>query len=649
MKLVIPGKKLLSTDKSDINAPIREQTRKQTTTFANLNGKKRKISSPTRLVSFFRHLLKSHSAKKNIKTRTASEVLSHAKNTRLKQGQWASAVSKGGLNQLAINKLSFAIDTINDMNALGPNLIELKQQLSQKRHNLAVKNANNEAHQPETNPRKIARIKTMNSQLVKQLSHAAKADGVIHPLDQKRLLSEFKSRFVKQTNQQPWQMIRSSFTDGDSLMVSEQRPAAKLILSVDGAEKTQALFPTLSGGGICSATTDAGEHAVNLWTSTFSKGGDCLWAGVRHGTHVAYGIESQKDRKAATKVRARASVLAALTLKPDLIRRWEQNPNEAIPLNLVSVSQLTPTPEWMMKLYGGSVERGMVAEQIEAFEALAEESPLSFSIKAADGSHKTLNIDLNILCLNLGVNKVAVDHQLSAITGGWKVSDTYNRKALTQLTGDIDDKTETLGGWTGDFLLEQERRMDQLHHEIQNLRDDANVSRSAGDAERAELLESNADNLRKAYKSINTTVCIVRQLSKQVRGLFKSGEHRKEGVNAYKMATRLLLLTHFINGVPLYNCKSGKDRTGMLDAQVKLLIAQIERGGNSSVPEPDAPLTDSERQLFQHILLNSGNHEIQALNTGRPGYMINVASVKKQVGNPDVWGDVVGSSGAVRS
>ncbi len=647
MKLVNPENNLIPTDKPDTNASVGEKT----TTLAKVNGKERQISHSAHPASFFRHLFGSQSKENDIKTRSVSEALTHAKNARLEQGQWLSAISKGGLNQLEINKLSFAIDTINAMKspAPGPQLIQLKQALSHKRDELLAENGKNDAHQPETDPRKIVRIKKMNSQLVKQLLDAAKADGIMHSLDKKGLLSEFKLRFIEKTNQQPWQTVRSSFTDGNSPMVSEQCPAARLVLSVDGTEKTQALFPALSGGGICSATTDADQHAVNLWTSTFSKGDDCLWAGVRHGTHGAFGIKGQKDREAAAKIRAKQSVLAALTLKPDLIRQWEQNPEKAIPLNLVSVSQLTPTPPWMVKLFGHAIEAKMVKEQIGAFEALAQESPLSFTVKGADGSDKTLNIDLNILCFNFGVNKVAVDHKLSGITGGWKTSDAYNHKALTQLTGDIDNNPEVLGGWINDFLLKQKQLMGQLQQEVQSLRDDADRCRIAGQTDRAEVLGSHADNKQKAYESINRTTSIVSQLGSQVREIFESGKHRKEGVNAYKMSARLLLLTYLINGIPLYNCKSGKDRTGMLDAQVKLLIAQIERSGNCKVPEPDEPLTDSERQLFHHILLNSGNHEIQAINTGRPGYMINATSVRKQVGDPEVWRDVLGSSGAVRS
>ena len=114
------------------------------------------------------------------------------------------------------------------------------------------------------------------------------------------------------------------------------------------------------------------------------------------------------------------------------------------------------------------------------------------------------------------------------------------------------------------------------------------------------------------------------------------------------MPARILLLTNLLEGIPLSNCKSGKDRTGMLDAETKLLAALIKLYGK--VPEPGTMLNESERQLFREILLQSGNLEVQEYNTGRPGYMINgVKSVDKRIGDEEVAIDVRGSSGAVRS
>ena len=51
------------------------------------------------------------------------------------------------------------------------------------------------------------------------------------------------------------------------------------------------------------------------------------------------------------------------------------------------------------------------------------------------------------------------------------------------------------------------------------------------------------------------------------------------------MVSRLALVGHLMGETPLFNCKSGKDRTGQLDAEVKSLAAADESGGR--VPPPD--------------------------------------------------------------
>lgn len=58
--------------------------------------------------------------------------------------------------------------------------------------------------------------------------------------------------------------------------------------------------------------------------------------------------------------------------------------------------------------------------------------------------------------------------------------------------------------------------------------------------------------------------------------MFNSKMHHPEGTDAYKFISRLLMLADFIEAVPHFNCKSGKDRTGEADASVKALACEIE-------------------------------------------------------------------------
>lgn len=84
------------------------------------------------------------------------------------------------------------------------------------------------------------------------------------------------------------------------------------------------------------------------------------------------------------------------------------------------------------------------------------------------------------------------------------------------------------------------------------------------------------------------------------------------------MVKRLAVLANMVDGQVLYNCKSGKDRTGELDAEAKHLAALIAM--DRDVPTPDREMNAEDARAFKEFALNAGNHEVQKLNTGVAGY-----------------------------
>ena len=71
---------------------------------------------------------------------------------------------------------------------------------------------------------------------------------------------------------------------------------------------------------------------------------------------------------------------------------------------------------------------------------------------------------------------------------------------------------------------------------------------------------------------------------------------------------------------PLFNCKSGKDRTGQLDAEVKFLATAADESGGR-VPALDESM-EVWRPVRNDFVFNTGNLEMQRLNTGLPGYKL---------------------------
>lgn len=148
---------------------------------------------------------------------------------------------------------------------------------------------------------------------------------------------------------------------------------------------------------------------------------------------------------------------------------------------------------------------------------------------------------------------------------------------------------------------------------------------------------------------------VVNTLVRQIKDIWNSKLHHTDGNEPYKFAQRLAILAHEIGAVPAWNCKSGKDRTGMQDAEIKREVISLHQKATLT---PLASLPDSDGQeIFQKVLLNSGNLEIQKQNTGGAGNkvlknlppeVLNL-SYQRRIGDTNIWQLVKGLSSLVTS
>ena len=114
------------------------------------------------------------------------------------------------------------------------------------------------------------------------------------------------------------------------------------------------------------------------------------------------------------------------------------------------------------------------------------------------------------------------------------------------------------------------------------------------------------------------------------------------------MASRIAVLTYLLGGVPAWNCKSGKDRTGMMDVECKFLATLAVLG--KDIPEPGAQLNAEQKMLYRNLLLQSGNHEMQKYNTGIAGYKLEgVGSITERIGDIASRRMFLGASKIVKS
>ena len=106
--------------------------------------------------------------------------------------------------------------------------------------------------------------------------------------------------------------------------------------------------------------------------------------------------------------------------------------------------------------------------------------------------------------------------------------------------------------------------------------------------------------------------------------------HHRAGTEPYKLPVRLAALANELELPVAFNCKSGKDRTGQLDVEVKALYASIALEGGR-VPEPERERSANDRANHLRLFNEAGSFEIQKHNTTMPGSKINVEAAKAQL------------------
>ncbi len=105
----------------------------------------------------------------------------------------------------------------------------------------------------------------------------------------------------------------------------------------------------------------------------------------------------------------------------------------------------------------------------------------------------------------------------------------------------------------------------------------------------------------------------------------------------YALAARVVVLCTLSGAVSHFNCRSGKDRTGFLDVEVKFVAFQLARRlRGMAVSALGTPMLADEREAWKELLLLGGNHEIQKLNTGVEGSKLDHGLLKDRVGE-DLW------------
>ena len=350
------------------------------------------------------------------------------------------------------------------------------------------------------------------------------------------------------------------------------------------------------------------KHAVNLAHSEFKVeiGGQqqTVFSGIRHGVHAAVDVDVDNEFKSANVSRAKETLIAAFTSNRALIDKALANPDTPCEFVFNSVSLLTP--DFARNIFGSKHEneKKMLQAQTEAYQSLNGKT-IEVDVPTQGGQTVKVKIKPAISTFNYGVNWGGVSG-FSSIFGGWSTSNAMNITALQNLN------------------VQAGRTLEDLDGKIA----------AGGDQAQSQRLQKKAD--------------AIRTLLRQINDIDRRRTYSSDGHEAYKMASRIAVLTHLLGGVPAWNCKSGKDRTGMMDVECKFLATLVALG--KEIPEPGAELDAEQKFLYRNLILQSGNHEMQKYNTGVAGYKLEgVDSITERIGDIASQKSFLGASKLVSS
>jgi hypothetical protein len=359
--------------------------------------------------------------------------------------------------------------------------------------------------------------------------------------------------------------------------------------------------------GVSCMNSAEPEHVVNLWKTDFRAPGQAglAFSALRHGIHDAYALKSDpKARSQAADARVEEFVRTVAQTYPQRLTESgeELGGRPIIDVPVVSMSLVSPAR------FGG--EGAMWANQRAAYTRANEGVLKATTIDLADGQGpREVLLRPRIIGFNTPVTTFALESGalMQRALGGWEESDAANGPALEALIGPPGQAT---GGLAGTRLAE--------------LR-----------SERTALAPGQTDDARAKVASLDARIARAETLINQIRSIVAAPtdsalSHHRAGHEPYKLPVRLAALANELNLPVAFNCKSGKDRTGQLDVEIKALYASMALNGGA-VPEPGREPTAIERGNRARLFNEAGSFEIQKHNTAVPGGKINVSVLKSQL------------------
>lgn len=353
--------------------------------------------------------------------------------------------------------------------------------------------------------------------------------------------------------------------------------------------------------GISSRSANTSKHAANVWINKVEAGeGDKnkkpLFSAVR--------FANTRGKKTATKELLLAMALQSCNFNTKTL--FDTSQNKPYKFSVSNIQLLSPTSNFLKKFgFDGDIP----FKQMDRIKKLCNGDQIKLVLEYSNGIKRTIYLkpDKDPVLFNFGSNDVHYSKFLSLLTNKSK---TYKRnlESMQTLFGKNFEKDENFpkDSKVGMYLAKAEEKVTKAKEAIRKAKETKNYE-VAKAAKKAKAVAKAAAKNKK----------IVETLSRQIINMWKETKGNGYNDDRFGIQSRLSVLLYYLGYQVSFNCKSGKDRTGIMAVESNFIVQKINSTGK--VPDYKKELDSGDKKLLRELYKASGIDQITSSCTGFRG------------------------------
>lgn len=353
--------------------------------------------------------------------------------------------------------------------------------------------------------------------------------------------------------------------------------------------------------GISSRSANTSKHAANVWINKVEAGeGDKnkkpLFSAVR--------FANTRGKKTATKELLLAMALQSCNFNTQTL--FDTSQNKPYKFSVSNIQLLSPTSNFLKKF---GFDGDMPFKQMDRIKKLCNGEQIELVLEDSNGIKRPIYLkpDKDPVLFNFGSNDVHYSKFLSLLTNKSK---TYKRnlESMQMLFGENFEKDENFpkDSKVGMYLAKAEEKVTKAKEAIRKAKETKN-DEVAKAAKKAKAVAKAAAKNKK----------IVETLSRQIVNMWKETKGNGYNDDRFGIQSRLSVLLYYLGYQVSFNCKSGKDRTGIMAVESNFIVQKINSTGK--VPDYKKELDGEDKKLLRELYKASGIDQITSSCTGFRG------------------------------